>query len=69
MNAPQTELEKYINHLRYHDWWFEYTEDHRVWRAGQDSYATLLEERRRLDPDWTIWNQHAPEEYRVKQPS
>ncbi len=68
MNA-ETDLEKYIHHLKHHDWWFEWSDDHRVWRAGMDSLDRLRAERQKLDPDFKIWNQHAPEDCHVKRPA
>lgn len=62
MNEPETDMEKYIHHLKYHDWWFEWSDDHRVWLAGKDSLSSLLEKAAKLDPDWKIWNEHAPKE-------
>lgn len=69
MNAPETELEKYIHALKYHDWFFEWSDDHRVWKAGMNSLDRLREQRKKLDPDWKIWNEHAPKECHVNQPA
>ena len=69
MNAPETDMEKYIHRLKYQDWHFEWSDDHRVWRAGKDSYSLLEEMQKKLDPDFKVWNEHAPEDCHVKRPS
>lgn len=56
----------YIAALQSHDWTYEYSDDHRVWTKGNAERATLVSMRRQLDPDWTLWNQHAPEQFRSK---
>lgn len=66
MTAPaKSDIEKYVEHLEYHDWYFNYSDDHRVWSAGNDAQHVLRAEQKRLDPDFYLWNQHAPEEFRV----
>lgn len=59
-------LDRYRTMLRGHDWFFEYTEDHRVWRLGRLAQEQLEFLRRELDPDYAIWNTIAPEDCRRK---
>lgn len=59
-------LDRYRTMLRGHDWFFEYTEDHRVWRLGRLAQEQLEFLRRELDPDYVIWNSIAPEDCRRK---
>lgn len=61
-----TTIHDYINHLKYHDWFFQYSDDHSVWTRGNRARQQLLREQKELDPDWSIWNQHAPDECKVK---
>lgn len=68
MNA-ETEMEKYIYQLKQHDWAFEWSDDHRVWRAGNESYKLIREWQKKLDPEFKVWNEHAPEQYHVKRPA
>jgi len=37
------------NALRTHDWYFCYSDDHRVWMAGQRIQATLKEQHKKLN--------------------
>lgn len=32
---------EYETRLKNHDWYFEYSDDHRVWRKGKDTYTAL----------------------------
>lgn len=66
MSAHAEHLQAYIAALRSHDWAFEYSDDHRVWRAGKDSLEALREMHRQIDPDGMVWNQFAPEEWQIK---
>jgi hypothetical protein len=59
-------LAAYIKALQGHDWSFNYTDDQRVWRRGQDSLEALIAARKLIDPDGMVWNQWAPEDYRIK---
>ena len=34
-------LKEFYTKLGYHDWYYQYSDDHRVWRRGQDSYDYL----------------------------
>ena len=33
--------EEYLGELERHDWFYSYTDDHRVWRLGRDNLARL----------------------------
>lgn len=54
----------YVASLKRHDWWFEWSEDHRALIAGRRALEVLRHEQSVLDPDHSIWNQHAPGEFR-----
>jgi hypothetical protein len=34
-------LKEYYNELRRHDWYYEYSDDHGVWRRGCDNHNKL----------------------------
>jgi len=51
----------YTKALSFHDWHYEYSDDHSVWVRGKDERAALLEFQKQIDPDFAIWNQYAPE--------
>lgn len=36
-----TSLSSFYDTLRYHDWYYEYSDDHRVWSKGRDDYAKI----------------------------
>jgi len=56
----QSELESYRLALGAHDWWYEYSDDHRVYTQGRDSELKLRAMATRLDPDLIIWSEYAP---------
>jgi len=58
----QSDLEQYIQHLKNHDWWYDYTEDFSVWMGGRKSWELLTDRQELLDPDFKLWNQYAPDE-------
>ena len=53
----------YINDLKSHDWYYQYSDDQRVWRAGGEASAALHATQQKLDPDYQLWNKYAPKEY------
>lgn len=60
------EEENYRKLLKSHDWYYDYSDDHRVWKSGVAARDTLNGLRRQLDPEGTIWNEYAPDNYKVK---
>lgn len=52
--------EKYIQMLAYHDWTFEYSDDHSMWIRGKDERAELNRLQPEFDPDFKLWNDHCP---------
>lgn len=54
----------YVRALRAHDWDYEYSDDGSVWRRGRDERAALERMRPELDPDYLVWDAHAPTSYR-----
>ena len=54
----------YVHALTRHDWHYEYSDDHAAWLRGNAERAALQQIQRQLDPDYTVWNAHAPEQYR-----
>lgn len=64
--AAQQTLDRYRTMLRGHDWYFEYSDDYKVWLLGRLAQEQLEFLRRELDPDYAIWNTIAPEDCRCK---
>lgn len=54
-------LSEFYTKLGYHDWFYQYSDDHRVWRNGQDNYDRLVEiskespEHRQLFEDYAAY--------------
>jgi hypothetical protein len=63
------EEEKYVQLLKSHDWYYDYSDDHRVWRAGSAAYSQLRGMQKNLDPQGEIWNKYAPDDYKIKPPA
>lgn len=61
MNTEQ----EYRAALQAHDWYYDYSDDHKVWCAGRDQRSALRIARDKLDADGTIWNEYAPNQYRT----
>ena len=56
-------------HLRWHDWFNDFSDDHRTWEKGNRSYNHLTEKFDKLmliDPVKTVetWNKYAPKQFR-----
>lgn len=60
----ETGTDEYRKLLNEHDWTFEYSDDGRNYRKGLDQRANLLGMQKRLDPDFAIWNEICPPQYR-----
>lgn len=56
--------EQYIEALKNHDWFYEFSDDHSVYQRGREAFMQLLQAQKKLDPKYEIWNQYAPKEYR-----
>ena len=36
-------LEQYKQELNNHDWWFDYSDDHKTWKRGSENWKRLQE--------------------------
>lgn len=59
-------LQQYRAALAAHDWYFEYSDDYRVWAEGKRHKATLREGQREHDQTFAIWNEYAPPGMKVE---
>ena len=50
--------------LKHHDWFSEYSDDHRVWQRASEEYNQIVILQSTLDPDYKIYNEYAPDEYK-----
>lgn len=55
--------DEYIWALSVHDWDYDYSDDQRAWRRGLAERQALNAAQPKLDPDFTLWNEHAPARY------
>lgn len=62
---PMPTLEDYQKALAAHDWYYDYSDDHRVWKQGLAQRDRIREMQRVLDPDYQVWNRYAPQDCRV----
>lgn len=59
------DLEEYKKLLARHDWFYQYSDDSFVYNAGCNSLQKIGILRKKLDPDYVIWNSIAPTERQV----
>lgn len=59
-------LEKYIAALKAHDWFYMYADDWRSFDKGKEQWLRIAGMRSELDPDHTIFNEYAPDAFKVK---
>lgn len=60
-----TPLEAYIQRLKTHDWYYDFSDDYSAYKRGQASLSELVAMRKKLDPDYAVWNQHAPQNFKI----
>ena len=64
----EAEVQKYRTLLAKHDWHYEYSDDRTVWGNGKAEKAALETLQMLLDPDYKIWDEYAPREYKRGKP-
>lgn len=55
--------QRYVELLKTHDWSFEYSDDNNMYLRGKTQRNEIEELAKHVDPDHTIYNQHAPKDY------
>lgn len=58
-------MEDYIEKLKSHDWFYEYSDDYSVWKRGCTQRGEILDMQQDLDLNYEIWNKYAPEHFQV----
>lgn len=58
---PTDEREQYEALLKAHDWFYEYSDDHRVWQAGVTERRRIQSMKQRVDPDGSIYAKYKPQ--------
>lgn len=51
-----TTLNEYYDELEQHDWFFEYSDDNRVWRAGVNNRNKLIEMSKESEEHKTLYD-------------
>lgn len=59
------EMAEYRQLLTSHDWYYHYSDDHSVYKAGERENQRLVALRMKLDPSGTIWNQLCPSDFKL----
>jgi len=62
--AAKDPMADYVARLKYHDWYYDYSDDGGAYRRGSAQRSELHRLQPQLDPDHKVWNQHAPEDYK-----
>jgi hypothetical protein len=60
-----TQLTNYINKLKNHDWFYMYADSLREFQRGQEQWLSIAAMQAKLDPDYAILNEHAPEGMKI----
>lgn len=66
LTHQQIQRERYLTLLRDHDWSYEYSDDHGVWSRGHAQRMELTRLQRSIDPEYVLWNEAAPTDYRIQ---
>lgn len=56
--------QRYRKLLGSHDWYYNYSDDYSVWAKGKASYAEIWDLQPNIDPDFKIWNEYAPQDFK-----
>lgn len=64
--AADQRLAELAKQLQYHDWYYDYSDDHRVWRAGEAKISEIRSEMKYLkslgleEQVQALWEQYCP---------
>jgi len=53
--------------LATHDWFYDYSDDHTAWSRGKAMSQKIFGLRAQVDPTGKIWNEYAPDQFKIKQ--
>lgn len=59
-------LEQYKKALTAHDWYYAYADGYNDFDKGRQQRNELEAMRRRLDPDGSLWNEAAPDQFKFR---
>jgi len=58
--SDSPEMEEYLKLLKSHDWTYEYSDDHRVWKRGSEQASKIRALGDKVDPDRELYKKHSP---------
>ena len=58
--SDSPEMEEYIKMLKSHDWTYDYSDDHSVWKRGSAEAAEIRRLGDKVDPDRELYKKHSP---------
>ena len=61
--------QQYRKLLKHHDWFSEYSDDHKVWEKASVEYTQIICMAQQIDSDYKIFNEYAPDEYKKESKS
>lgn len=59
-------IENYIEKLKRMDWYFNMSDDYSMYASGRRRMDELKALREELDPDYTVWNEYAPADFKLE---
>lgn len=59
-------MQDYIQKLKAHDWYYNYSDDHNEWSKGASERNEIRRLQQILDPDFDIYNKYAPKDFKIK---
>lgn len=61
-------FDRYVQLLKTHDWYYDYTDDHSVWQRGNRERAEITQMYKALGSEVAkeTWNKYAPSMYQIK---
>jgi hypothetical protein len=62
-------LDQYKQALKSHDWTFEWSDDHNVWKRGTAQRQALRAAQLAIDPNAKIWNSLCHKDYLILKPT
>lgn len=65
IESRNSKRDVYLKLLHWHDWSYEFSDDHRIYTAGNEARKTLRAMQPDVDPDYKLWNSVAPEEFQI----
>jgi hypothetical protein len=59
-----TYVKQYIENLKNHDWYYNFSDDHQAWMSGSQSETKLKAAQPMVDPNFEIWNTISPDQFK-----